>query len=674
MKKTLLFCLIAAFAVNANAQTFSDDFESYTVGQALAATSPVWETWSSANGGADDTNVSATLAHSGSNSLYFTSTGANGGPQDCVLPFPAEMNTGQFTLEMWMYINSAGTGAYFNLQQEDVIGTTWAADIYFLDGGIAQFTSGGALMLAASFPEDAWFKLTLQNDLSTNTWEVLIDDVSQGSYANASTQIASMDIYPVNGNQFYVDDVSYEYVPYTVTAMNGAVTNINNMSSGLSGQVVYPQVVVRNLGSTAINSFDLDLSYNGNTLTQNITGVNIASLAFYTVNYTQNFTLVPGANNVVATISNVNGNATDDAADDDVKTLVVNPIVPATGKKVVAEEATGTWCPWCVRGAVFMDMLSERYGDLYVGVAVHNADPMTVDAYDAGIGPLIGGYPSGVVDRGPEFDPSQFEIPFLERIQIAPNAFIENGANWDATTRTLNVSATTTFQQTVSGNYKIALVLTEDDVTGTTSGFNQANAYAGGGNGDMGGFENLPSPVPAAQMTYNHVARAISPAFNGLPNAFMGMMNAGNSTTHNFTFVLPLDWDETTMHIVAMVIAPDGTVDNAQSASINDAVANGFVAGTAVTAVQETFAPDANFNVYPNPTNDVCIVTANFSTNEKVQMDVYSADGKLVATKNYGQLAGAYNLPINTEAWDAGLYTIKITYGNNVVTKTLMKQ
>lgn len=36
----------------------------------------------------------------------------------------------------------------------------------------------------------------------------------------------------------------------------------------------------------------------------------------------------------------------------------------------------------------------------------------------------------------------------------------------------------------------------------------------------MGGFELLPNPVPAAKMTYNHVARAILGGWAGIPGDF----------------------------------------------------------------------------------------------------------------------------------------------------------
>jgi thiol-disulfide isomerase/thioredoxin len=673
MRKLLLTFISCAAISVAFSQTFFDDFESYTAGAMLAATSSDWETWSSANGGADDVAVSSANAFSGSNSIYFSSTAATGGPTDLVMPFPGELEVGQFNLEMQLYVNT-GAGAYFNLQEAALIGTAWAADIYFLSGGVAQFTSGGSLLLEANYPEGTWFNFRMENNLSTNTWEVFINDVSQGSYTNGSTQIASIDIFPLTGNQFYMDDFSYEFVDYTVPNFNGAVVGIQNMGSYLAGQFTYPGITVRNLGTTSITSFTLTLDYNGNTYQQDVTGVNIASLAFYNVAFASQVQLAAGLHIATATISNINGQSGDDDAEDDVKTLSLDPIVPAAGKAVVAEEATGTWCPWCVRGAVFMENLSNQYGNLYVGIAVHNADPMTVPAYDAAMGTLIGGYPSGVVDRGPEYDPSQFEIPFLERIQIAPKAFILNGANWDPTTRQLDISSTVTFQQSVSGNYRFAFVLTEDAVTGTGSSWNQANAYAGGGNGTMGGFESLPNPVPASQMIYDHVARLISPTFDGLSNAFTGAMNMNDVTTYNLSTILPADWDENEMHIIGMVIAPDGTIDNAYSCSIAEAHENEYQQGTAIVGMTELSSPVSAPSIYPNPANNSCFIDLDLKQNTELAIEIYNAEGKLMQTKKYGTYSGMQHLTINTSEWAAGVYKARIITNGVANSYTLVKE
>jgi hypothetical protein len=220
------------------------------------------------------------------------------------------------------------------------------------------------------------------------------------------------------------------------------------MGGNIATQVVNPTVTILNAGTTAITSFDVTLDYNGTPTTQNITGVNIASLGSYDVTFS-GITLVAGSNPAVATVSNVNGGADDDATDDAV-TITVNPVVPAVGKMVVGEEGTGTWCQWCPRGAVYMDLYETNYSEFWAGVAVHNSDPMTVTEYDAGVGTLIGGYPSALVDRGTDVDPSGMGPDFWARLQTAPKAFVTNGATWDAGTRTLNVSVTFRLQLTTT--------------------------------------------------------------------------------------------------------------------------------------------------------------------------------------------------------------------------------
>ena len=96
-----------------------------------------------------------------------------------------------------------------------------------------------------------------------------------------------------------------------------------------------------------------------------------------------NITLIAGSNPLTFTISNVNGAGADGDANDNVGTININPIVPAAGKMVVSEEGTGTWCGWCVRGAVYMDLMAAKYSNYWAGIAVHNGDPMVVATYDS---------------------------------------------------------------------------------------------------------------------------------------------------------------------------------------------------------------------------------------------------------------------------------------------------
>ena len=668
MKKATLLLGCICMVISAKAQTFSDDFESYTVGSALGTQSPDWRTWTSAGGGTNDVNVITTDNHTtaGSKSIYFSSTSASGGPQDCVLPFgTSPLTTGQFTFTSWLKI-PAGKTAYFNFQGNATMGNLYVLDCWMDGTGNITIKNTGTTVVTGTFPMSTWFELKIDVNLNNNDWNLSINGVSQGSWQSAANQIYAIDIYPSDAAaSFWVDDVSYNVVPYVLPSVNGA-GNLIGVLTGLVGQQRNLSVTVRNLGTTTINSFDLNVSQNNGTpVVQNVTGLTLASLASTVVDITSPFTLVSGANTFKAIVSNVNGAGADGDLSDDTVSTTINPVTPAGGKMVAAEEGTGTWCQWCPRGAVYMDAMATKYDGYFAGIAVHNgtSDPMTLTSYDAAIGALISGYPSVLVDRGTAIDPDAIENDLLQRVVIAPKAFIVNTETYNISTRVLNVTITTIFQQDVTGDYRLACVLTEDDVTGTTAGYKQANAYAGGAAGVMGGFETLPNPVPANQMVYDHVARDIQPDFAGIPNAYGTSASSGQVFTNAFTFSLSATWDADKIHIVGLFIDPAGKIDNASSIIISE-----------VAGITQTTAPDAAIKLMPNPAGLVTYIALDLAASSDVKVDIYSLNGALVASKAYGKMAGAYHLPINTQEFLKGMYFVKVSVDNQPTTLKLIKE
>ncbi len=681
MKKSILFLMSVVATSTIFAQSFSDDFESYAVGSYLGSSSPDWTTWSGTEGGAEDVTITNNNASSGNQSIYFSSTAANGGPADVVLPFDQVYNSGNFSFEANFFVE-AGKGAYFNLQGTLVVAQVWALDCYMLQDGTLKLSNQGTPYINANYPSAQWFNLRVEMDLTSNVWELFIDNVSQGSFSNPTGQIGILDLYPVNpagqgGNGisgFYVDDISYTHIPANLPNLNGGVSFITQINgiAGLSYDVV---ATARNLGSSTINSFDLTYNYNGADVTENITGLNLVSLDTYEHTFASQLTPVLGNNDLTVTISNVNGSGADDDASDDSKVISIDPIVPASGKIVVGEEATGTWCQWCPRGAVYMDLFEETYADYWIGIAVHNGDPMTDVVYDAGMGALIGGYPSAVVDRGADVDPSGMNADFLDRLQTEPAGVILNGATWDPNTRILEVSVNTTFSQNASNSYKVACALTEDDVTGTSSGYNQSNAYAGGGNGVMGGYEALPNPVPAAQMKYDHVARAISPSFDGSSASLPGTINAGESHISNYSFTLPAEWDEDNIHIIGLLIEPSGRIDNAGSTSISEAVANGYEIGPNLGLAESfDYNVDDKLKVYPNPTSDVLNVSIVSPDAELNVISIYNHAGELIREFDLNVTNGAWNFEIDVEKYAKGLYSIQYRNTKSTIIKKFVVQ
>ncbi len=676
MKKILLTGIGAMLSASLFSQIFTDNFDSYTAGQDLVTqNSTDWDTWSGGAGTTEDVAVSSANPNSGANSLYFASTG--GGPEDIILRFDQEYNSGNFTLESNFFVE-AGKGAYFNLQETFVVGDVWAMDCFMLDDGTFNLKSGTTTNLSTTYPIAQWFNMRIDINLTANVWELFIDNVSQGTFSNPIGSIAILNLYPTNptsegGNDaagFYVDDVSFDHSPITLPTVNGGVTFVTSIA-GIVGQSVDVDGTVRNLGTDPITSFDIEYTYNGMPAVQESVGpVNMASLETYVHDFATPVTLAAGNLPLTVTVSNINGAGADGTPADDANTIMIDPIVPAPGKMVLGEEATGTWCSWCPRGAVFMDFMETNYPNHWAGVAVHNNDPMTDATYDTGLATFITGYPNALVDRAPEQDPSTMEPTFLERIIVAPKAFLEIGATYDVGTRVLEVSVTADFQTSTFADWRVGIILTEDGVTGA-AGYEQANAYAGGANGVMGGYEALPSPVPAAQMVYDHVARAIEPSFEGLANSFPSIIPAGLIQTNCFAFQLPAGWDENNMHIISFLKDPAGKIDNAAKETITSAVANGFV--NCATSVSTDFSNETKFNLFPNPTSGVTYIDIVNNDGKNVNVTITDLSGKIVAQRDY-DVNGTAQLPIVTNEFSKGIYIVTLTIGETREQQKLIVQ
>lgn len=93
--------------------------------------------------------------------------------------------------------------------------------------------------------------------------------------------------------------------------------------------------------------------------------------------------------------------------------------------KVVAEELTGSWCGWCVRGIVALEETKKAHPEQFIAIAVHGNDFLESPEYTDYIAGLIGssGYPNSVVNRDrntagdPEYIPVRFEQKAARRLR-----------------------------------------------------------------------------------------------------------------------------------------------------------------------------------------------------------------------------------------------------------------
>lgn len=526
-----------------------------------------------------------------------------------------------------------------------------STDIYFQKGTYQGKTEVGTIEISTN-GGTTW--TVLRNLTAAADWRTESIDLS--SYAGNSDVKISFLYNDGTGWLFGmgVDNVSV-FIPQPDDAKLASVSlnrySLINANNTLS-------LSVNNNGSNAITS--LEVSWNDGTAHTATIPVNIAAGASANVNHT-NPVHYPTANthDIDVTITQVNGNV-DPNPNDNTGSTVITTLSQSPVKKVIIEEGTGTWCQWCPRGAVAMDYMEATYPDRFIGIAVHNGDPMTVSAYDNGAD--FGGYPSANVDRSMldvGVSQASFVSYYNERKDLVVPAAVAGTAAASGSAITVDVNATF-YSNFPAANYRLGVIVVEDGVTGTGSGYNQVNAYAGGGNGAMGGYENLPNPVPAAQMVYNHVGRALLGGYSGQAGSVPTSITDGQVVNYSFTYNVPATSNINNMHGVAVLIDnATGEIINANKINFSN---NGGLGVKDVEAIDMT--------VFPNPASDK--LTVGFEAKGGSYMvEITDLQGRIVVSESFTNLSGSQAIELNTTNLKTGNYLISVAQEGASFTKMI---
>lgn len=259
--------------------------------------------------------------------------------------------------------------------------------------------------------------------------------------------------------------------------------------------------------------------------------------------------------------------------------------------RVVAEETTGTWCQWCVRGIGAMEWMKAHNPEGFIGIAVHHdagtnvPDSMDYAEYIDAIHNDMGsaGYPHASVNRNAEFygDPASIpEIYAYIKSTQTNNVGITTQAAYDAAINKITATTDIYFSEDVAkADYKLAYVVIENDVHRTHAetgilnnycGYDQMNAYAGGGYGEMYGFEDKPSIINADDIWYQDVARLIAPSYSGISNVLgTNTVKEGDHFTNTFTMDMPASvLKRQNTQLVALLINSYNQIANADRMTI----------------------------------------------------------------------------------------------------------
>jgi thiol-disulfide isomerase/thioredoxin len=588
--------------------------------------------------------------------------------------------TGSFTAQIIALEDCAGSTSWFNPigTADDWISTpiitipntgngvslsfdAIAIDPTYPDGVEVYISTTGAS--PADFTSPALYNTTYTGG-EASAWTTRAVDLS--AYTGQSIYIA----FRNNSNDQFIlgiDNISVNEMQDD----NAELTSLNITSYSVAPAMIDIEGVITNVGGNTINAMDITWTDGTNSYTDNLSGLNIAANTTYNFTHADQLNLAgPVTANLTVTIDNVNTNIDPDMSNNSLA-AIANAVTFIPTKRVVFEEATGTWCGWCPRGAVGLETLEQNYPGSAIGIAVHNGDAMTVTAYDAGMN--VGGYPSGHVDRSIlDIDPGDFMQYYGDRINEISPVQISATAVFDATTRMIDINLSGEFVANLSGDYRFNAVILEDAV----GPYSQANYYSGGGAGPLvspiSGFDWAAASDPVS-VTFDHVAREILGGFDGNAGSLPATITAGGIHTHNYTHTLPANQNENNVHVVGMIIDNStGEILNGIKVELSGFTSaswdcdgqgncsdpgtgqgiystyNACAAACVTTAINEEIS---NISVYPNPVKDILIIEGNY-----ISVDIYDVFGKLVLSAESaktinvsGLSSGVYMLNINTK-------------------------
>jgi hypothetical protein len=522
------------------------------------------------------------------------------------------------------------------------------------------------------FPDGYEVRVSTTGDAVTDFTDVIYSTTAAESggfttrYASL-TAYAGQTIYVAfrnNSNDMdllYIDNIATYAAPandlgivqVTPAASSPKHYGVNNSNMTLGGTVF-------NFGTSAVTSYTIKYQQGAGPVVSNpVSSVNIPAFGSANFTVTTPYTLPSTLGDYpIQMWVELAGDANNS---NDSGNTVVTSVAFMPAKRIFIEEGTGTWCGWCPRGAVYMDSLWNNYQSQVSLVAVHNGDPMVVSAYDAFIGARIGGYPSVLVDRMEEMDPSN--------LIDAYNTYKENFGFADIALTyvpspgfSFSVKADVKPAIDLTGDYRLVLVLAEDNVTGKGAGWGQSNYYSGYAplSGAGHNWFTEPSTVPDSKMEYDFVARHIVPSPGGEASSLPSTLTAGTTYDYTFNTTIRADYRRDNMRaIVALIRNSDGAVLNSNVMNVP-------------LGISDVAAGVEQFIVFPNPATNHCTVKFTLAAGSEIGLTVTDLTGRQVKTVAAQEFsAGKHSVNINTNDLPTGIYNLAIKTDKGVMTQKL---
>jgi hypothetical protein len=447
------------------------------------------------------------------------------------------------------------------------------------------------------------------------------------------------------GNCLYVDNI----VVGTPFPNDIGVVSIDEPRSNIAPGTVAPKATIKNYGLLAQTApVTLTITPGGYTSTQNVTSLAPGA--------TQQLTFANWSAGIGSYTVRVTAQlAADQNRSND--TLTSFHIVSDVNRGVLLEFCTGTWCQWCPCGDLTAEALEHTYSNLvvlaYHGPAGSASDPWTTFNGNSIISALgFSGYPTANFDRqntpGDYTTWTGFCQNRYNNFSPTPISIVVTSHSYNAATRQLDLTLQIRSNCTLTSQYKVNYVITENNLI-----------YPQTGNSTCPG---------SSTWVHDWVVRDMVNGATG-ENVNTGTWTSGQAITKTISTTLNAAWVAANCELNVFVYKDGVPLSNAE---VQNAIVRPVIPTSveiAATGIPSGFALAQN---YPNPFNPTTNITFALPKEGFVSLKVYDITGREVLTGvNEVLKPGYYNTHIDASGLSSGMYFYTLTANGFTATKKM---
>jgi hypothetical protein len=330
-------------------------------------------------------------------------------------------------------------------------------------------------------------------------------------------------------------------------------------------------------------------------------------------------------------------------------------------RRVLLEFSTGTWCGYCPCGdSIILHNILPLHPQTIV-LAYHGSgtDPFINFNGNTIIGLLgISAYPLALFDRamGPPMD---FDYNWPDTINArynnVPTSVINlvlTSKTYNTSTRELSATVNATALQSLTGQYKINFVVTEDNIVYVQTFY----ALCG---------------VAGNHLDYVHywvVRNMVNGALG--ENVNTGTWNQNQTITKTITTIDSAGWVAGNCNLNVFIYKDGPTLNSAViDQATKQSVTNPLGVSTP-SGVPDKFKLEQN---YPNPFNPVTNIKFSIPEEGFTSLKIYDITGRVAATMINGNMRpGNYNAEFDGSNYSSGIYFYTLTTKSTSETKKML--